>query len=73
MSRTFDPERLKAARRARHLTAEQLATATGRAYPTVTGWESGRIRPSLEALARVADALGCPVDDLFTPADQVTP
>ena len=37
---------------------------------TVTGWEAGRIRPSLDALARMAEALGCPVDDLFTPADR---
>lgn len=70
MARQFDPARLKATRRARNITPEQLAVATGRTYPTVAAWESGRICPSLQALTRVCDALGCDLDDLFTPADE---
>ena len=63
---TFSPERLRAAREAAGLTPEQLATAVGRSSFATRWYEGGRIVPPTQVVGRLADALGCPVADLFT-------
>lgn len=68
MSRTIDPSRLRQLRESQHLSREQLATSTGRSFTTVVRWETGRVVPSLEAVVAIAEALSCPIDDLFTTA-----
>jgi len=47
------------------LTLTQFARAVGVAPPTASGWESGKYKPSLPHLARVAEVLGCSLNDLL--------
>ena len=68
MSRCFMPRRLTELRELAGISRQELATATRRSWFTVYGWERGTAAPSIEALARIADALGCRVDDLFEEA-----
>ena len=70
MSRHFSPRRLTELRERRaHLSRQELATATRRSWFTVYGWERGTAVPSVEVLGRIADALSCSIDDLFTDED----
>ena len=52
-------------REKRGLTGAQLAQRVGVDDTTVCAWESGRINPRAEKLPRLADALGCTIDELF--------
>ena len=47
-----------AARRGAGLTQAELATRLGRAQPTISAWESGRQRPSFEAVFEAVRACG---------------
>ena len=64
--RSFSPRRLTDLRIRARLSRQELATATRYSWFTVYGWERGKFAPSVESLARIADALGCPIDALFT-------
>ena len=63
--RRFDGGHLRRARVARNMTREQLASRTGKSFFSISAYESGRVTPSTPALAAIADALDCPLDDLF--------
>lgn len=52
---------LRARRRAVGLTQEQLGNAIGRDQAAISDYERGKNAPSMETLARLADALDCDV------------
>ncbi|HJQ44997.1 MAG TPA: helix-turn-helix transcriptional regulator [Amycolatopsis sp.] len=68
MSRQFSAQRLRHARTAAGFTPETLAIHIGRSVFTVHGYERGKASPSALVLGRIADVLGCAVDDLFEQA-----
>lgn len=55
---------IRSARAAQRLTQTQLANACGVSRSSVTLWESAKRDISFENAARVADALGCELEDL---------
>lgn len=65
MPRRFSGPRLRALRTARNLRREQVALALGRSAPTIAGYELGRVEPTAGVLGRLADVLGCAVDEMF--------
>ena len=66
------PGRITGARNTLGLTQAQLAQRLGVSRPTVTQWESGAREPrSVDALVRLADALGCTLDWLCAGHDQI--
>lgn len=58
------PNPIRAARKAANLTQKQLAEQLGVTQAAVSTWELGVARPSHKVLGRLADALGCEVNDL---------
>ena len=58
-------ERLGARRRERGLTQGQVAVRLGISRQAVSKWEHGQSAPDLDNLARLADLLGCTVDELL--------
>lgn len=64
--RVFDPEELKARRQEAGLSRERLARRAGLSTPGYTHFEHGRTKPAADTLPRLADALGCLIDDLYT-------
>lgn len=59
--------RIRELRQMRGMTQAQLAKALELKSPsTVTMWESGDRNPISEILPRLAEVLGCTVDDLYT-------
>jgi transcriptional regulator with XRE-family HTH domain len=57
-------QRLKNLRRKAGLSQSQLARAADVPIGTLRNWEYGRRTPLLDAAARLADALGCTIDEL---------
>lgn len=55
------------ARLAKGLTQKQLAEKLGCSTRTIYRWETGLIRPSAQAMEKIAVALGCQTEDLITP------
>lgn len=47
------------------ISGKELAQRIGVDDTTVCAWESGRILPRAEKIPRLADALGCTIDELF--------
>jgi len=60
--------RLRAARRARRLTLEQLGQRSGVSASTISRLESGKRQANLELLLPLARHLGVRIDDLLQPA-----
>ncbi|WP_406462314.1 helix-turn-helix domain-containing protein [Streptomyces sp. NBC_01622] len=65
-TRAFNGAALRDQRRLAGLTAAQLATAVGRTEHTVWAYETGRVRPSVDVAAGLADALDLRLDQLLT-------
>lgn len=63
--RRFSPPRLTQLRKDAGLSRQDLASAISRSWSSLYGWERGTAVPSAEAVARIADALACSIDDLF--------
>lgn len=61
---------LRQARLAKRLTQAQLASAVGVTRPFITSIEHGRYTPGLLVAARIAQALGGTIDDLFFPDER---
>lgn len=62
--------------RTRHhppLTQEGLADLLGMRQPSVSAWETGKTRPELPTLKRLADILGLDLGDLTTAAAEPLP
>lgn len=55
---------LKAARKAAHMTQQQLADQFNVSLKTVMNWEQGLVNPDLEDVYRLADLLHCDIDFL---------
>lgn len=64
-------ERIRALRKLRNLNQEQLAELASLNRVTVAKYESGRVEPGAQALARIADALEVSVDSLLGRSDEV--
>ena len=47
------------------LTQEQLADKLGVERTTVAKWETGEASPRADKLPKLAEVLGCRIDDLF--------
>lgn len=62
---TFSPPRLRALRNVAGCTRPDLAARTDLSPLTITGYEQGKSTPSAAALGKLADALGCRVDDFY--------
>lgn len=65
-ARRFDRLALRTLREAQDLTQPQLADKAGIPLDTYRDYEQGRSNPSVPRLMRLADALGCSLDDLAT-------
>ena len=59
---------IRLARESVEVSADELAAALGVNTRTVHGWESGRCRPSVANLWRIARALGMRVESLLPEA-----
>ena len=57
-------EKLKAARKAAGLTQLQLAQAVGCYQKDIARWELGKIEPGVLIVKKMAQVLGCSMDDL---------
>ena len=57
--------RLKAKREANGITQVQLAIMLGITQGAVSQWEAGQTKPNIELLPKLADILGCTVDELL--------
>ncbi|MFJ8023380.1 helix-turn-helix domain-containing protein [Streptomyces sp. NPDC096311] len=55
---------MRAARRASHLTQQQLGERINRDVKSISRWENGHRSPDLTDLILFADALGIPLSDL---------
>ena len=60
--------RLKAVRKTRHLTQNDLAERTGRSVDAISNIERAKGLPSVETLEAIAKALDVPIAEFFTPA-----
>jgi len=56
---------LKEMRRRAGMTQRELAERSGVPRRTIQNWENGVAEPPARQLKRVADVLGCKVDDLL--------
>jgi transcriptional regulator with XRE-family HTH domain len=63
-------KRIQAIRKERHLSQDQLAELAMLNRVTVAKYESGRIEPGAQALARIADALEVSIDYLLGREDE---
>lgn len=57
--------RIKEIREARGMTRKQIADAVGVSEVAVYYWENGRQKPSADKLPKLAELLGCSIDELF--------
>lgn len=58
-------KRIRALRRIKNLTQEDLGEKAGLSYKFVGEIERGEVNPSLDSLVKIATALGVKVGDLF--------
>lgn len=52
-------------RRKKDITQEELAQLVGVGHSAVAKWETGKCKPTADKLVKVADVLGCTVDELL--------
>ena len=65
---------LNTMRRRAGLTVPQLAEKMGCTCSAIYFWEAGRYWPKAECLPRIAEILGCSIDELFAdPSEELTP
>lgn len=57
--------KIRELREARGLTMTQLAAAMGVTLVAVSKWELGQAMPSADKLPRLAEVLGCTIDELY--------
>lgn len=60
-------ERIKALRKARHVTQKQLGVVTGLAEITIRQYEANKYAPSVENLRKIASALDVSVSEFLEP------
>lgn len=57
-------KKLREARLAAGMTQQQLADALGCKVKDVSRWENGHVEPGVLTVKKMAQALGCSMDDL---------
>lgn len=57
-------EKLRAARKAAGLTQAQLAEKIGCTQRDISRWEAGLVEPGVLIVKKMAQALGCSMDDI---------
>ena len=62
---------IRRARKAKKLTQAQLAERIGVTPSAITQYERGDIRPEVEKVRAIAEALGIPEQDLFDPSKKI--
>ena len=62
-------KRIAAARKAKHMTQEQLGERLGVSFQAVSAWEQGKFIPDSEHLSMLAQALDISLDALFAEED----
>lgn len=60
-------------RRSKNLTQQVLADMLGVKRSTVAMWETGTSLPRADLLPKLADVLGCTVDELLRPEKKENP
>lgn len=60
------PERLRAARKAKGLTLQQLGNAVYVSRQAISQYEHGKTQPTIDTLMRLSEALGVPMVQLVT-------
>jgi DNA-binding XRE family transcriptional regulator len=65
MARKFSSRRLREARISAGVNPAQLAIAIDRSVFTINQYERGHVNPPALILGRIADRLGCNVDDFY--------
>ena len=59
--------RIRELRQSAHMTQKELAEQMGYKFESIVSmWESGERKPPSDLLPRLANVLGCTVDELFT-------
>ena len=58
-------DRIRRARKARHMSQMELAKKLGTVYQRVSGWERGEVAPGMASLKGLAEALGVSLDWLI--------
>lgn len=61
----MDGSKLKELREKKKLSQYKVAEILGVAQSTVAMWESGTNIPTADKLPRIAEVLGCSIDELF--------
>lgn len=52
-------------RREKHVSVEELAEKTGIGRSTIYNYENGLFSPTIDALGKIADALGVQIEELY--------
>lgn len=60
---------IEAMRKKKRMTQAELAIAVGVTQPSISDYESGKKRPTIDTAKKLARALGCTVDDLLRSPD----
>ncbi len=60
---------IEAMRKKKRMTQAELAIAVGVTQPSISDYESGKKRPTIDTAKKLARALGCTVDDLLSNPD----
>lgn len=58
--------KIKECRKKAYLTQQQLAEMTGMNDGYISRLETGKVMPTADTLWKIAKAIGCKVDDLYT-------
>ena len=66
-------EKIKELRKARGMNQDQLAELASLNRVTIAKYESGRVEPGAQSLARIADALEVSADTLLGRSDEMPP
>lgn len=62
--------RIARIRKSRNISQEKLAKRLGVSRSSIEGWENGSARPRTDLLFKLAEALGCSADELFTGTEE---
>jgi len=65
VARSFSGQRLRELRVGAGVRREQLAVDVDRSYSSVVKWERSEGIPTANDVGRIAQALGCTVEDLY--------
>lgn len=61
--------KLEMIRKQKGIKQQEIADATGVSISAVSHWESGRYKPSVENLIKIAEVLQCSIDELLADSE----